>query len=556
LTTERPRAVELAAQGGDGGDPEQPAFAGVAGNSVSVATWTLVSRLTGFARVAVIAAVLGPTFFGNLFQATNLLPNVTYEFLTGSLFASLLVPALVRHVDAQDRAATERLAGGFMGVATLGFALIAVVVIALGPVLVGLLTLGVQDATIRAAQLQAGWPLVAMLMPQVILYGLAGTGVAVQNAHGRFALAAAAPALENVGVIVTLLLNGIIFGTGTDVTDVTTPQLLLIGLGTTAAVGLHAGAQWWGARRVGITLIPRAGWRDPEVRKVVRLVVPSLGYAGLSAARLLGILVVAGSIPGGVVAFQMAMNFFHLPVAIAARPVASALLPRLARLHQQGDGSMFRDEWVRGVALSLFLAGPAALAFVVLAEPLAAGVSFGEMATPTGVTLVAASVAALGFGVVGDANFVIGTHASYARLDARSPLLAMALRTAVTTVGMVVAFLFAEGVGLLVILGLAVTVSDLSSAAYLGHRLRRRLSSGAESLLPSLWRIALASAVMVGPAYLVSVTVARVLEGPLGAPAGIALGAPVGLLIYLAVQRLTGSRDLANLRAGFGYRAG
>mgnify|MGYP007112906898 CR=1 FL=1 len=63
---------------------------------MTVAVWTTVSRVTGMARVIVIGAVLGPTFFGNAYQLTNVLPNlVFYGFLAGSLLSSLLVPALV-----------------------------------------------------------------------------------------------------------------------------------------------------------------------------------------------------------------------------------------------------------------------------------------------------------------------------------------------------------------------------------------------------------------------------------------------------------------------------
>ena len=71
---------------------------------MTVAAWTIVSRVTGLARFAVIGAVLGPTFFGNTYQFTNSLPNlVYYGFLAGSLFSSLLVPALVRHIDAGEQ---------------------------------------------------------------------------------------------------------------------------------------------------------------------------------------------------------------------------------------------------------------------------------------------------------------------------------------------------------------------------------------------------------------------------------------------------------------------
>ena len=54
--------------------------------------------MTGFARVSVTAAVLGPTYFGNLFQATAVLPSAFYGLLMGTLISALLVPPLVRRV--------------------------------------------------------------------------------------------------------------------------------------------------------------------------------------------------------------------------------------------------------------------------------------------------------------------------------------------------------------------------------------------------------------------------------------------------------------------------
>ena len=77
---------------------------GAVGDSLSVALWTVVSRFTGVLRGIVIAAVLGATYFANTYQYTNSLPNlVFYGLLAGSMFSSLLVPALVRHVDPGDR---------------------------------------------------------------------------------------------------------------------------------------------------------------------------------------------------------------------------------------------------------------------------------------------------------------------------------------------------------------------------------------------------------------------------------------------------------------------
>lgn len=303
---------------------EQGDIAGIAADSRIASLCTLISRATGFARVAAVAAVLGPTYFANLFQITNLLPILLHELLSGSLITAILVPALVKSLDQGDARAARALANGFLGTVLAVFLLAMLVCGLAAPLLIGLMTLPVDDPGIRARQLELGSLLVLVVLPQLLGYGLVAVGIAVQNAHRRFALAAAAPAIENLGTIVVLATFALIFGTGHDVDQVGTGEVLFLGLGCTLAVGLHAALQWWGALRLGVPLLPSAGWRAPEVRRILRLALPSSGYAGLNSATFFGLLVVAGSIPGGAVAFMIGINFFNLPVALCARPVAAA----------------------------------------------------------------------------------------------------------------------------------------------------------------------------------------------------------------------------------------
>ena len=111
-----------------------------------------------------------------------------------------------------------------------------------------------------------------------------------------------------------------VFLAGTGLTNVTTPEVLLLGLGTTASVGVHAAAQWLGARSVGIRLVPRAGWRDPELRQILRRVVPTLCYTGLAASQTVVVLAIANRLAGGLVGFQLALNFYFVPIAIVTWP--------------------------------------------------------------------------------------------------------------------------------------------------------------------------------------------------------------------------------------------
>src|SRR3954469_1725168 len=133
---------------------------GVLSHSASVAGWTAASRATGLVKIVMVGAVLGPTYFGNLFQTANQLPNLLVELLVGAIFASLLVPPLVERLDRGERTAGEALACSFLGAILVVLTLVALATILLGPLLLRVFTSGVADPTVASAQRSVGWPLI------------------------------------------------------------------------------------------------------------------------------------------------------------------------------------------------------------------------------------------------------------------------------------------------------------------------------------------------------------------------------------------------------------
>ena len=509
--------------------------AGAARDTMTVAVWTMVSRVTGLARVIVIGAVLGPTYFGNSYQLTNVLPNlVFYGFLAGSLLSSLLVPALVRHIDAGDGDETGRVAGGFLGVEW------SILVVA-APVAVLAVPLLLPDG-------QSVLALAILAIPQVFCYAMVASATAVMYARRRYLLAAAAPALENLGVIAVLVLAGALYADPGD-GPVPTGAVLLIGGGSTLAVVVHAGVQWWGARRCGVTLLPRAGWRDPDVREVVRRAASAMAQAGLLAAQVLLLLAMAGHVAGGTVALQMSLNFYHLPLAIAAAPVGLALLPRLSRMTGEGEATDFADAYQRAVGLALFLMVPAAFGYVVLAVPLANVVAAGQMSTDTGVAMVAGSLSALALGLVGETLFVISTQAAYARGDARSPLRSMMLQVVVCA-ALVVPAAFVGGHAMVTALAGAFAAASVVGGVDLSRRVRRELAPATHRLLPSVVRTCCASIAMAAVALSVAAAAMALLDGAVGMFTACAAGTLAGATAYLGVHRSLGSAELTWLLDG------
>jgi putative peptidoglycan lipid II flippase len=532
--------------------PRSAELAGLAADSRTAAAWTLVSRVTGFGRVASIAAVLGPTYFGNLFQTANILPNILYELLIGSLITAMLVPALTRVFTARDQAGASRLASGFFGILILVLALVVLLSVMAAPLLVALLTVAVEDAAIRGRLHDLGWPLLALLMPQVLLYGIIGTCAAVQNARRRYALAAGAPALENVGTMAVMAASALIFGVGTGDQEVTAAHVLFLGAGSTLAVALHAAVQWWGAYRAGVPLLPRAGWRDPDVRRIARLAVPSSAYSTLSSVSYLGLLVVASRVPGGASALQIGLNVLFLPGALCARPIAAAQLPLLSHSFDRGDMAAFGRTYRAALALTGFVALPASLLCLAIPETLGRAVSFGEMAGPAGVALVSAALGSLGLGILGESALRVLTSASYACGDAILPLRAMMLHALLSFAGMAVAFGFMQGTAILWTLGLFTSAGNLLAAVFLHVRRRRMLPTVAESQARRLLGDLAASAAAIGAAVLVANWLGH------GADTGyqrfgIALAAiMVSGVCYLFAQWLRGSEELRELLGGIG----
>lgn len=441
-----------------------------------VATGVLFSRLTGFGRIATAAAVLGPTFFGNLFQTTAVLPSTLYGLLMGSLVQALLVPPLVQRINQGDPSNVRRFTRDILGLMSTVLFGMGLLILLLSPVILRMITSAVTDPVLRDEEIQLGLPLLAMMTPQLMLYGVAGAGLAVQQVHGRFALAAIAPAVENVVTIAVLIGVALMFGTGVDTKDVHTGQLWLLGLGTTAAVALHAAVQWYGAYRVGVKLMPGFRWRDPDLQGILRKGGASIGYTGFYWAAFLTMLILAGGVPGGVVALQIGANFCGVAVALTATPLASALLPRLSASYHRRDEAAFRSIYQDGLRLTLIAAVPAGLILLTMPQALAGAAAFGSMAGSGSVVLVAACIGSLGLGVIGESSLVLTTSAFYARHDAGQPLRAMALRFMIAALGALLTRLLSQSaITLLAGLGMSLAAANLAAGLYLQRRLRQAL---------------------------------------------------------------------------------
>ena len=518
------------------------AVEGTARDSALLSAGTAVSRATGLLRVVVVGAVLGPTQLGNAFQVSNTLPNlVYYGFLAGSLIRAVVVPVLVRHLRAGDPEAVTRTSRAMLGLVSLA-TLVAMPVLVLAlPVLMGAVAQGPNTHE----QVELARVLVLFTAPQVLLYAVAATASAVMYANRKFLLPALAPAAENVGVIVVLVLFAAVRSPGG---HVGVGPLALLGGGATLAVVGHAGVQWWGASRCGVRLYPRRPRTDAEVVVLMRRALRVLGQAGLLALTMVVTLVAATRVIGGAVALQIAMNFYSLPVALVATPIGLAVLPRLAALRDAGDERGFDRAVGESLRLLVLVVLPASVGAVLLARPLVHIVAVGSMGDAAGQAMTASAFAVLAVGLVGQSVTFVAGQACYAQGDATTPLVCMFVQAVVCVAVTAAALVFAHGPVLVPLVAGAYAVGSLVGGALIIRAvLRGRRGVRREVLVTSL-RACVASVAMLGPAALVLVLVGGAVPGRVGSLSVVLATSAAGAVGYIVVQRLLRSPDLALLR--------
>ena len=443
-------------------------------NSATVACWTLVSRATGLLRVVLIGAVLGATYFANCFQAGYVVPNIVFTLIAGPVLSMVLVPGVVRAIGAGGLPRAREVLGRVAGWLLVVSSAVAALLMIAAPAVAWTLSRGISDPAQRARGLWLTTLLVLLVAPQVLLNSLAYLGMAAQRARGRFALASAAPAVENVVLILTVVLAGWYYGTGLDIDHVPLALVIVLGVGSTSAVALHAALQLFGAARVGLLTRPLARWRqDPEAVAVTRRLARSVGVAACPAAAMYVLFALAGSVPGGVFVVQLSYSVLFSLSYLSARAVSMAALPGLAHAAHRADPATFGSAWRQGLSYAVIASLPLLVLLAVFSGPTANVLANGELRHaaligPLATCLAVVAVAQL-VGGVSD----LGCQALYARLDDRVPRRASEVTFGVTVlVGAAALLVPASGLRLVWLVA-AILAGELAAAGMVLTRLRR-----------------------------------------------------------------------------------
>ena len=487
------------------------------------------SRLTGLLRDIAISYQFGTGRELDAYLAAIRLPDLVFQVAAGGAVAAAFIPIYSAYLVDGRLAEARRLLSAIFNLVVAGLIPVLVVVWIAAPSLIGLIAPGFEPEVNDLS-----WRLARILIVSPLLFTLGCFATSALNAHRRFAAAAVAPTMYNLGLIFGAL--------------VLSRWLGIYGLAWGAVLGsvLYLAVQVPGVARLGARIDLGVGLAHQGLGQLLKLMVPRTLALGAAQVNFVVVLALASPIAGAVSALNYAWLLTMIPLGVFAMAISTAAFPRLASETAAGDEAASERTAGQVLGVILYLVIPSTFGLIVVAGPLVAllfqrGAFDQASAAATSVALQVYAVGLLGMGAT-----EILARLFYARQQARRPLIA-AFAGMVVNAGLALALVGPFGSA-----GLAgaVSAASLVEAACLAVMIKRQGSALIGAGL--LWRTIRMLVASIAMAALVWAVLA-LMRGFLGTSLlelliQVAVALLVGVAAYLLFTTLAGLREAQHLR--------
>lgn len=326
-----------------------------------VGAGTLISRVLGLGRDVTIAALFERAQT-DAFWIAFTIPNALRQLLAEGAALSAVVPILTGKLTTEGEAAGRAFFARARAISLLSLLVVTVLGVAFAGPLTETFAAGFHA---HPGKFERTRELTRVVFPYVFFMGTAAMGTAALNAKRRFAVAAFAPGLLNLAIIVAAVaLRVPLEARGID-------TVVALGVGVLAGGALHVAAQLPSLHALGFLGRPILDLGDPGVRDMLRRIVPmtiGLGvyYVDLVVSRRL----LSDLGEGAQSYFSWAMRVCDFPQGIFVMAISTAALPSMATLAARGELDELAKTYAHGMRLSLLVAIPASVALVALGEPI------------------------------------------------------------------------------------------------------------------------------------------------------------------------------------------
>jgi putative peptidoglycan lipid II flippase len=417
-------------------------------SSAVVGLFTMASRILGFARDILIAAVLGTGPVAEAFFVALRFPNLFRRLFAEGAFNAAFVPLYARTLEGEGEDKARQLLREILSVMIMALSLFVVVSTIAMPWLMYAIAPGfaIDEDGLR---LNLAILFTQITMPYILLMSVTAMMGGVLNSHDRFIAAAAAPILLNM-VLISILAYAM-RDAGISLSDALTNEPvevenaerfgLYLCIGVTISGLLQALFLFVGCRRIGVKLSLTRPRITPGVRRLIVLGVPGAIAAGVTQINIIVSQQIASFQDGAVALLYYADRLYQLPLGVIGIAMGVALLPALSKRLRADDNQGAANAMNRALEISMALTLPAAVAMLVMPNFLVSGLFQRGEFDAMDVTGTALAVQAFAVGLPAFVLIKVFAPGFFAREDTRTPMRFAAISMLVNVVAGIALFI-------------------------------------------------------------------------------------------------------------------
>ena len=387
-----------------------PRQGGLLRSTAVFSAMTFLSRVSGLVRDQVYAAVFGASPAMDAFVVAFRIPNFMRRLSAEGSFSMAFVPVLAEYRARQDHAAVKALVDRVAGTLTAFLLVLTAAAVLAAPWIMPVFAPGFG---IDTDQGRLAAEMLRITFPYALFISLASLAGGILNSYERFAIPALSPVLMNLAMITAALC----------IAPYMREPVLALAWGVFAAGVLQLGFQLPSLAKLGLLPRPRWGGTDPGVRRIMKLMLPTLFGASVAQVNLLLNTIMASFLVGGSVTWLYYTDrLLEFPLGMFGVAIGTVILPHLSGRHASTDPQGFSKALDWGFRLCLLIGVPACLGLILCAEPLIATLfqhgNFSARDTAMArLSLVAQATAVPAFLLV-----KVLAPAFYSRQDTRTPV--------------------------------------------------------------------------------------------------------------------------------------
>ena len=447
----------------------------------AVSSMTLVSRVLGFIRDAIVARVFGAGFATDAFFTAFKLPNLLRRIFAEGAFSQAFVPILAEYKNQRGEQETHALLANVSGVLAVALTAVTIIGIIAAPWIIYATAPGFAASQ---AKFDLTVQLLRITFPYILFISLASLAGSVLNTYSQFSIPAFTPTLLNISFIACSLFAAPYFQ----------PPVLVLAWAVFIGGILQLGFQLPYLAKIGMLPRPQFNWRDNGVRRILRKMGPAIfGVSASQISLVINTIFASFLVSGSVSWMYYADRLMEFPTGILGVALGTILLPSLAKHHADKSGDEYSRLLDWGLRLSVLLSLPAAAALAALSGPLIATLfQYGKFDSHD-LLMTQQALIAYSIGLMGLIQVKILAPGFYARQDVKTPV-RIGIFSLLCTQAMNLLFIWQlRHAGLALAIGLGSVIN--AGLLYLALR-RQQIYTPLPGWRPFLFKVVLATLLM------------------------------------------------------------